>query len=70
MSDSFHLDPSRPCKHAWKDLEEDTPQRILGRPTCLSILPAGAIALERLLPLSAHVAGFTYAETHVPGVMR
>jgi hypothetical protein len=25
MPDSFHLDPSRPCKHAWKDLEEDTP---------------------------------------------
>lgn len=27
-------------------------------------------ALERLLPFSARLAGFTYAETHVPGVMR
>ncbi len=27
-------------------------------------------ALERLLPFSAQLAGFTYAETHVPGVMR
>lgn len=27
-------------------------------------------ALERLLPFSARLAGFAYAETHVPGVMR
>ena len=27
-------------------------------------------ALERLLPFSAKLAGFSYAETHVPGVMR
>jgi len=27
-------------------------------------------ALERLLPFSAQLAGFTFAETHVPGVMR